>query len=71
MEIQPNEMCPCGRGRKYKKCCKKQGIIWYREEDGSYTQEYRALMPQEMIEVLKSLVIDFMHYLVGNLAMMT
>lgn len=53
MEIQPNEMCPCGRGRKYKKCCKKQGIIWYREEDGSYTQEYRALMPQEMIEVLK------------------
>lgn len=53
MEIQPNEMCPCGRGRKYKKCCKKQGIIWYREEDGSYTQECRALMPQEMIEVLK------------------
>ena len=25
-KIGVNELCPCGSGRKYKKCCKKNGM---------------------------------------------
>ncbi|MDE6203563.1 MAG: SEC-C domain-containing protein, partial [Lachnospiraceae bacterium] len=23
--VYPNDPCPCGRGKKYKKCCGKKG----------------------------------------------
>lgn len=25
-EPRPNDLCPCGSGKKYKKCCKNKGI---------------------------------------------
>ena len=49
-EVSPNEKCPCGRGKKYKKCCKKKGINWFRDDDGSFVSKYEALIPEEHLE---------------------
>lgn len=52
-EIGLNEMCPCGRGKKYKKCCRKKGITWSRDEDGSLVSDRKVQMPKELLDSLK------------------
>lgn len=49
-EIDPNEKCPCGRGKKYKRCCKKKGINWFKADDGSFVSKSDALIPKEHLE---------------------
>ncbi|WP_251178665.1 DUF5677 domain-containing protein [Adlercreutzia agrestimuris] len=49
-EIGKNEECPCGRGKKYKKCCKRKGIRWYRDDEGSYFSKCEASIPEEFLE---------------------
>ena len=34
-----NEPCPCGSGRKYKKCCWDKGFIWVRLPDGELAKQ--------------------------------
>lgn len=50
-EVDPNEKCPCGRGKKYKRCCKKRGITWFRSDDGSFVSNRSAVLPKEYLEV--------------------
>ncbi len=40
-KIGPNEPCPCGSGKKYKRCCKSQGDL--RVSDGPSTPERTRL----------------------------
>lgn len=37
-ELDDNENCPCGSGKKYKNCCKKKNFTYYEEEDEHYTK---------------------------------
>lgn len=51
-EVDRNELCPCGRGKKYKRCCRRKGIKWYRDDDGHYISECDAPIPKELIDAL-------------------
>lgn len=52
-EVDPNEKCPCGRGKKYKRCCKKKGISWFKADDGSFVSKSSALIPKEHLEAFR------------------
>ena len=51
MSISRNDLCPCGSGKKYKKCCLKAGAtsqspsLRFRFEHGSYGSPGRGFMP--------------------------
>lgn len=34
LKVGRNETCPCGSGRKYKKCCINQNIEWHLDDNG-------------------------------------
>ncbi|AQT60655.1 DUF5677 domain-containing protein [Cellvibrio sp. PSBB023] len=38
VKIKVNDPCPCGSGRKYKKCCKYKDVIWEQDDTGDYYQ---------------------------------
>ena len=40
LEIKDTELCPCGSGKKYQKCCKKKAFKFVRDEDG---QTYKRM----------------------------
>lgn len=37
-EWDDNEKCPCGSNKKYKDCCKKRKLKYYKEEEGHYSK---------------------------------
>lgn len=51
-----NEFCPCGSGKLYKTCCKKQSTRWEKDSDGNWTRsvplsgEARQIIEIEMKE---------------------
>jgi len=50
-KISRNDFCPCGSGKKYKKCCEAQNFEWVEDEDGNI---YRKMeLNQEAKEVLE------------------
>ena len=49
-KVGRNEPCPCGSGRKYKKCCIDKKFAWVRGEDGSISRQ--VPMNEEMREIL-------------------
>jgi Family of unknown function (DUF5677) len=38
IEISGNDECPCGKGKRYQKCCSKRAVKWMRNPDGSYSK---------------------------------
>lgn len=36
VKIRVNDPCPCGSGKKYKKCCKDKDILWEKDEHGDF-----------------------------------
>jgi len=34
-----NEPCPCGSGKKYKKCCWDKGFTWAQDEEGDVVRQ--------------------------------
>lgn len=48
-KIKVNDPCPCGSGRKYKKCCKDKDIVWEQDEAGSF---YRIIPAEGKLEEL-------------------
>lgn len=51
-ELNESELCPCGRGAEYGKCCKPNGITWSREGDQLH-RHYTAVLPQEALDGLE------------------
>ncbi len=37
-KIKVNDPCPCGSGRKFKKCCKNKDIVWEQDEEGDFVR---------------------------------
>src|SRR5437667_12181802 len=52
-KISRNAPCPCGSGKKYKKCCWGKGFDWEEDEEGNL---YKSTpISPEMKEVLEQL----------------
>jgi SEC-C motif len=50
-KVSRNAPCPCGSGKKYKKCCWGKGFEWEEDEDGSF---YRSTpLSPEMADILQ------------------
>lgn len=64
-EIGRNETCPCGRGKKYKNCCKKEDITWFRKEDGTFVSNRKVPIPEEFRDSLRG-VYDRFYELFGR-----
>ena len=45
MKIGRNDPCPCGSGKKYKKCCIDREIVDFKPQK---TKESWTMLPQEM-----------------------
>ncbi len=54
-KIKVNDPCPCGSGRKFKKCCKGKDIVWEQDKDGDF---YRAIPVEGKLEELIERVDD-------------
>ena len=58
VELEDNEKCLCGSGKKYAKCCKKKDIKYYIAEDKShYTKSLN--IPEELKEMFYERRVDF------------
>lgn len=40
-KVSRNEICPCGSGKKYKKCCIGKEFEWVKDEDGNIFREVK------------------------------
>lgn len=49
-KISPNAPCPCGSGRKYKKCCWDKGFDWCENDSGDIVKA--VPLDQETEEIL-------------------
>jgi hypothetical protein len=49
VKIKVNDLCPCGSGRKYKKCCKGKDIIWGQDDASDF---YRVIPIEGKLEEL-------------------
>lgn len=45
-EWDDNEKCPCGSGKRYKNCCKKKKIKYYKGEDGNHYSKAIPIHPE-------------------------
>jgi hypothetical protein len=48
-----NAPCPCGSGKKYKKCCYNKGFEWVEDEEGGVAKS--VPMSEDLAEVLQQL----------------
>jgi len=39
-KVKPNQACPCGSGKKYKKCCAGKKLTWAQHEDGTFSRGF-------------------------------
>lgn len=51
-KISRNDRCPCGSGKKFKKCCIDKDFEWLEDEDGNIFKSIP--MSDEMVDVLQS-----------------
>src|SRR5262245_26659335 len=51
--LSGNALCPCGSGKKYKKCCWDKGFEWVEDEDGNVSRSMP--MSPEVKEALEQL----------------
>jgi hypothetical protein len=56
-KIGRNDECPCGSGKKFKRCCSGKAFDWVVREDGSIVQ--RVPLSQDMNQVLDSQAASF------------
>ena len=50
--VRRNDPCPCGSGKKYKKCCRGKAFDFVEDEDDG--QIYRKLpLNEELVEALR------------------
>ena len=50
-KLSRNAPCPCGSGKKYKKCCCGKGFDWEEDEGGTLYQSIP--MSQEIADILQ------------------
>ena len=50
-KLPRNAPCPCGSGKKYKRCCWNKGFDWVEDEDGSILRS--VPMSDEMVDIVK------------------
>jgi len=50
-ELGMKEPCPCGRGKLYKNCCRRNGVKFLRDKDGSLVK--KIPMNDEVSDALK------------------
>jgi hypothetical protein len=50
-KLSPNAQCPCGSGKKYKKCCIRKKFSWIENENGDIAKSIpMTLELREMLE---------------------
>jgi SEC-C motif len=48
-KISPNDPCPCGSGKKFKKCCSGKDVQWEQSPDGTLVKS--VPMNEELLEI--------------------
>lgn len=54
--VSRNDPCPCGSGKKYKRCCWKKDFQWTEDESGTVYRE--VPMPEDLADELGSFLDD-------------
>ena len=58
MKIKRNQPCPCGSGKKFKKCCLSSGdplsAFWQDEKGIHYVSPGEPLSPEELEQMTKN-----------------
>ena len=64
-KVRPNDLCPCGSGKKYKKCCftkvsraPKAPLFKRRNKAVKTQQEIERLRPAMAMQVMEGKVIE-------------
>ena len=58
MKIRPNDPCPCGSGKKYKKCCKIKGEFVEKDYGSKVYQYMRAHNSAEILNIVVALQLN-------------
>ena len=53
-----NDLCPCGSGKKYKKCCWGKNFIWVADEQGNVCREVPIDDP-ELVSLIDEVRAEF------------
>lgn len=53
MKISRNDPCPCGSGKKYKKCCIGKSFTWTENDDGQVVRQ--VPLSSDVVDVLTGL----------------